>query len=44
MSSKNSSNITRKGIRDLPVVAQFLNLLRHFVPPESKVMKKNICT
>jgi hypothetical protein len=40
LSLKNSINITGKGIRDLPVVAQYFNLLLHFVPPESKVMNK----
>jgi hypothetical protein len=40
MSLKNSRIITGKGIRDLPVVAQYFNLLRQFVPPESEVMNK----
>ena len=40
MSLKNSNNIIGKEIRDLPVVAECLNQLRHSVPPESKVLNK----
>jgi hypothetical protein len=40
MSLKNSNNINGKGIRDLPVVAECLNQLRHSLPPESKILNK----